>query len=72
MVYWVLLSELIPALTYNSTYIPQEDTICINHNWSNACNLDKMFDHLKKSLEEVRDQFLCVVYYCVIGEEGDQ
>ncbi|XP_065917396.1 2-oxoglutarate and iron-dependent oxygenase JMJD4-like isoform X2 [Dysidea avara] len=33
-----------------------EDTICINYNWSNACNLDKMFDHLKRSLEEVKKE----------------
>jgi len=31
-----------------------EDTISINHNWANACNMDLMWNFLKKELEAVQ------------------
>jgi oxalate decarboxylase/phosphoglucose isomerase-like protein (cupin superfamily) len=31
-----------------------EDTISINHNWANACNLEIMFDQLESDLKEVQ------------------
>ena len=31
----------------------KEDTISINHNWTNACGIYKMWEHLQSELSKV-------------------
>jgi len=35
-----------------------EDTLSLNHNWLNACNIDRFWEHLKSELESVVQELL--------------
>jgi hypothetical protein len=38
----------------------QEDTISINHNWLNGCNVDISWEYIKQGLRDVRSiDFAC-------------
>ena len=37
-------------------FVTQEDTISINHNWLNGCNIDICWDHLKENLCYVKKE----------------
>lgn len=42
-------------ITYKNCF-PQEDTISINHNWLNGCNIDIMWQFLQNELSSVQKE----------------
>lgn len=45
-------------LLLQNVWFFQEDTISVNHNWVNGCNIDKMWKSLCRTLDSVKSEIL--------------